>query len=148
KILAGITRQMPSWSSQHVVLVLFDRTGTLATGDIMATFGNVAILDIAEIKFGANSTSRHFQDAIRFIYKSDNIHAVLCFPETMTQRASLEQCEFRADSFGFRSQSMPGGTYPYSEMVAFEYDGDVRLLSTLTLPNGQVIANYHPERII
>jgi hypothetical protein len=148
KILTGITRQMPSWSAQHIVMVLFDRTGTLATGDIMATFGNTVILDNAELKFGGNSTSRHFQDAIRFIYNSDNIDAVLCFPDTMTQRASLEQCEFRTDNFVFRSQSMRGGIYPYDEVIAFEYTGDIRLLSTLTTPNGQVIANYQPERII
>ncbi len=148
KILSGITRQVPAWSSQHIVMVVFDRTGTLATGDIIATFGNIAILDSAELKFGANSTSRHFQDALRYIYNSDNISAVLCFPDTMTQRANLEQCEFHDDNFVFHSQSMVGGTYHYDEIIAFEYTGDIMLLATLTLPNGKLVANYQPKRII
>ncbi len=148
KILTSITRQVPAWSSPHIVVALFDRTGTLARGDVIASFGNTTILDSAEMKFGGNQTSRHFQDAVRYIYNSDNIDAVLCFPDTMTQRISFEQCELRADSFAFRSQTMPGGVYSYDELIAFEYTGDVTLLSTLTMPNGQTIADYQPKRII
>ncbi len=148
KILSGIAEQMPGWSAEHPVVMLFDRTGTLVSGDVIAAFGNLAIFDSAEMKFSANRTSEHFQDAVRFMYDSNTIDAFFCYPDTMVKRLEHEQCELQANGLMFRGNSVGPHTYTYDEIVAFEYTGDLTLLRTLALPDGQAVADYHPEQVI
>jgi hypothetical protein len=136
-VLSGMVSHVPAWTPPHVILVLFDRTGTLANGDIFAIVGSLAFRDSVELKWGANVNSLYFQDAVRYIYNTDTVDAVLCFPETLTQRLQFEKCDLQADR-----------VYSYEQVIAFEYTGQITLLPNLTLANGSPVTNYQPNRSI
>jgi hypothetical protein len=134
-ILSSIVSTMPDWKTDQVLVVLMDRTGQLATN--------------GEILFGGNDSSFVFNNSLRFIYHTADIEGVLCFPETLTWRVARERCEFGADSFVFHGLNDQRLTYPYSQVIVFEYTGETTLLSPAMLrADGVTNPDYAPDNVI
>lgn len=133
-ILTSITTTVPAWSSDRVMIVLFDRTGQMAR---------------TEQLFEGNHFSLFFQEALQYVYNSPNVFGALCFSENFAWRAAMEPCEFNSDTFVLHSRDGNNYAYPYSEVVAFEYTGEeMLLLSELTTTDGAPIASYSPQQMI
>ncbi|MFN8373377.1 MAG: hypothetical protein U0694_10955 [Anaerolineae bacterium] len=133
-ILSTIATTMPRWTSDQVLVVLIDRTTSLANGETL---------------FVGNHYSGSFNAALRYIYHSSAVVGVLCFPETLTWRVERETCTFGEDAFAFRGLDNQTMTYPYSQVMVFEYTGETTLLSPQALQGeGVTNADYNPNQLV
>lgn len=137
RILSEFVQQMPAFDDKGVIL-LFDPTNGLKH---------------TQWVFATNTGSRLLESALQFLYRDYQIHIWLCYPGELEHDAFPERCEVDAQGVHLFSNAMPPEYYPYSRVMAFEYDpvyGDVKLLDKLpdAYFSRYAITTYDPHKLV
>lgn len=142
--LGQIAQQAPKlYHPAQTALIIFDPTYQLAGGSL------------AWWLFGTSTTSDHMADAVRYLYHDHRMHIQICYPQAPQSTPTRETCHLTAEGVLLGTTPERIQMYPYSSLIAFEYQTPNQLTLLQHWPHAydsrarsSVQQLYHPLSLI
>ncbi|MHB8748710.1 MAG: hypothetical protein ACYDBJ_05930 [Aggregatilineales bacterium] len=105
--------------------------------------------------FALNTSSFRLEAAVRYLYQQPSLAVRLCYPDRGAWGEAQEQCLLESNGVRLSVGNDPGIIYPYSRVVAFDYQPEQGFTLLRTWPiahqtaqNASAIQSYNPFKLI
>gem|GEM_PF-1552723 len=136
RVLADFVRNVPSYSSESIILVN-DRQKLLQSNGWL---------------FAGGTTSGHFAAALNYLYQRPNLVVVLCYPEENLWGENREGCQFTEYGASIYLSGKILKSYPYDRLIVLNEDAETGLQLAETFPTNlstaSAVSTYNPHNLI